>query len=70
MTQPADIQLNVQGMTCEGCVASVRRIVQRADPDAIVSIDLAKGALTAKTQASAAKLIEAINAGGYQAKAA
>ena len=70
MTGTAAITLNVKGMTCQGCVNSVTRIVKKADPDASVAIDLASGKLDATTKASAETLIAAINGAGYEARAA
>ncbi len=70
MTQATSITLDVKGMTCQGCVNSVTKLVKRVDPDAKVAVDLPTGRLEATTQASAAALIEAINAAGYQARAA
>ncbi|NDA47317.1 MAG: copper chaperone [Alphaproteobacteria bacterium] len=64
------IVLNVKGMTCQGCVRSVDKIVKRADPQAQVQIDLPTGRLEAATSASAQSLINAINAAGYQAQMA
>ena len=62
------IILNVKGMTCQGCVRSVDKIVKRADPQAQVQIDLPTGRLEADTSASAQSLISAINAAGFQAQ--
>jgi copper chaperone len=64
------VVLNVQGMTCGGCAASVEKIIRRADPAAIVRVDLASGRVEAETSAEAAMLAEAVSAAGYQAKAA
>lgn len=64
------IVLKVTGMTCQGCVRSVDKLVKRADPQAQVNIDLPTGRLEASTQASAQTLINAINATGYQAQMA
>jgi copper chaperone len=62
------IVLKVTGMTCQGCVRSVDKIVKRADPQAQVQIDLPTGRLEAATSASAQSLISAINAAGFQAQ--
>ncbi len=70
MTQASNVKLTVKGMTCQGCVNSVTRIVKRADPEAAVAIDLPTGKLDATTTASAGTLIAAINAAGYEARAA
>ena len=70
MSEARPIVLNVTGMTCQGCVNSVTRIVKRADPAAEVAIDLPSGRLEATTGASAQALVEAISAAGYGAQAA
>ena len=70
MSGQADVKLTIKGMTCQGCVNSVTRVVKRADPQAQVAIDLASGKLEAKTQASAAALAEAITKAGYEARPA
>ena len=64
------VVLKVTGMTCQGCVRSVDKLVKRADPQAQVQIDLPTGRLEASTEASAQTLINAINAAGYQAQMA
>ena len=53
MSEAKPVVLNVTGMTCQGCVNSVTRIVKRADPAAEVAIDLPTGRLEATTAASA-----------------
>ena len=70
MENAATVKLSVKGMTCQGCVNSVTRVVKRADPSATVSVDLASGRVDAATRAPAQTLIDAINAAGYQAQAA
>ena len=70
MSQPSLVQLAVKGMTCQGCVNSVTKIVRRMDPNADVTIDLASGRLEAKTIASAGVLAEAISKAGYEARPA
>jgi copper chaperone len=64
------IALTVKGMTCQGCVNSVTRIVKRNDPDAQVMIDLASGRLEAETSADAQTLSQAISAAGYETRPA
>jgi len=68
MSEGKHIVLNVTGMTCQGCVNSVTRIVKRADPAAEVAIDLPTGRLEATTAASAQTLAQAITAAGYGAQ--
>jgi copper chaperone len=70
MEKPGLIKLVVTGMTCQGCVNAVTRVVKRTDPDARVSIDLTSGQLEAETVASQAGLLEAIQHAGYGAKPA
>ncbi len=70
MSEASPIVLTVTGMTCQGCVNSVARIVKRADPAADVAIDLATGRLEATTGASAQALVKAIAAAGYGAQVA
>ncbi len=70
MSEAKSIVLNVTGMTCQGCVNSVTRIVRRLDPAAEVVIDLPSGRLEAKTGASSQALTDAICAAGYGAQAA
>jgi copper chaperone len=67
MSETKDIVLNVKGMTCQGCVNSVTRIIKKADPAADVRIDLGSGRVEARTSASAAVLAAAVSGGGYEA---
>lgn len=39
------ITLEIEGMTCMGCVQSVERALKKADPTATVKIDLESGRL-------------------------
>ena len=66
----AKVVLMVKGMTCQGCVNSVTRIVKRNDPAADVAIDLASGRLEAQTTAEPQALAQAISAAGYETRAA
>ena len=68
MSEPKHIILAVQGMTCEGCVRAVERVVKRVDPSADVRIDLAGGRVELTTTSPAAQIGAAIDAAGYQAK--
>jgi copper chaperone len=64
------IVLQVTGMTCQGCVNSVERIVKKSDPAAKVSIDLKSGRVEADTSAAPETLAKAISAAGYEARVA
>jgi copper chaperone len=62
------IELTVGGMTCEGCVRSVTRAVQRAAPDARVAVDLAGGKVSIDTDRRREDFVAAIEAAGYEVK--
>jgi copper chaperone len=68
MADKRDVHLEVKGMTCQGCVNAVTRIVQRKDPSAQVKIDLAAGRLDGVSEVDADTLAKAISAGGYEAR--
>jgi copper chaperone len=70
MTEQNTIVLDVKGMTCQGCVNAVTSILKRKDPDALVSVDMGGGLVTAETCAQAIELAEALTAGGYETKVA
>jgi copper chaperone len=63
------IELKVEGMTCDGCVRSVTRAVQKADPAARVDVDLAKGLVRIETSAPRDSFTDAIEAAGYDVAA-
>jgi copper chaperone len=68
MSQAGQIRLQVKGMTCQGCVNSVTRIVKRTDPSAEVAIDLVSGRLEATSAVAPQALADAISAAGYAAQ--
>lgn len=64
------ITLNIDGMTCNGCVASVTKILQGVDGVASAEVSLAdKRAEVAfdATKTSVEALIAAVEDGGYDA---
>jgi copper chaperone len=61
------IKLNVTGMTCDGCVKSIERIIKAQDPQAAVTIDRASGRVEATTRTTPADLVAAIEAAGFGA---
>jgi copper chaperone len=69
MSEAKAIVVDVKGMTCQGCVNAVTKIVKRADPQAEVKIDLASGRADVTTSAAPEAIAKAINAGGYEAVA-
>ena len=66
---PSDLLMQVEGMTCDGCAAAVRRAIQRLDPDARVAVDLDHGRVAVTTTAQALSIAEALNEAGYTASA-
>jgi copper chaperone len=64
------VSLDVKGMTCGGCAATVEKLIKREDAGAQVKVDLATGKVTAQTSAPAELLVAAISAAGFEAKAA
>jgi copper chaperone len=64
------VTLDVKGMTCGGCAATVEKLIKREDQAAKVVVDLPTGKVTADTSAPVDKLIAAISAAGFEAKAA
>jgi copper chaperone len=69
MSERHELLMQVDGMTCEGCVAAVTRIVRRVDPQADVAVDLAHGRARILTTAEALEIASALDKGGYEAKA-
>jgi len=64
---PEKIVLNVEGMTCGGCVEAVKRVIRKADPTAEVEIDLSSGRVEAVTVVAAQDLAQAVSKSGYAA---
>ncbi|WP_250451755.1 cation transporter [Caballeronia sp. ATUFL_M2_KS44] len=58
-------EFNVQGMSCQHCVAAVTRSIQEIDPKAQVRVDLEKGKVAVESTQSEAALKEAIDEAGY-----
>jgi copper chaperone len=64
-----DLLMQVEGMTCQGCVNAVTRAVQRLDPSATVDVDLDHGRVHITTNAQSLEVAQALNAAGYEARA-
>ena len=61
------LELNVEGMTCDHCVRTVREAVRSVAPQATVAIDLARGAVRVDGDAlPVARVIAAIEEEGYK----
>lgn len=69
MSEQKSIVLDVKGMTCQGCVNAVTRIIKKSDPQADVKIDLQSGRVEAQSALAADTLAKAISAAGYEAQA-
>ncbi|MBQ0823766.1 heavy-metal-associated domain-containing protein [Microvirga terrae] len=64
-----DLLMQVDGMTCQGCVNSVTRAIQRLDPGARVDVDLEHGRVHVTTTAQSVEVARALDAAGYEARA-
>ena len=59
------LKLKVAGMTCGGCVNSVKSAVAAAAPGATVSVDLKSGEVAIDTAAPRQAIVTAIEDAGY-----
>jgi copper chaperone len=62
-------ELEVEGMTCGGCVRSVTKAVQSVDGNARVEVDLASKKVRVETQAGLDAVKAAISEAGYEVTA-
>jgi copper chaperone len=62
-----DLLMQVDGMTCQGCVTSVTKAIQRLDAGAKVDVDLEHGRVHVVTTAQALEVAQALDAAGYEA---
>ena len=63
------ITIGIRGMTCEGCVASVKRVLQEIDGVEKADVSLEPGQATVKYvpgRVNAARLRSAIEDAGYE----
>jgi len=65
-----DISLTVTGMTCTGCVNSVKNLLQAVPGVRAVTVDLASGHVSVVGAAERSALVAAIKAGGFDVAAA
>jgi copper chaperone len=61
-----ELLMQVDGMTCEGCVNAVTKTVKRLDPDAEVDVDLAHGRARIVTTAQSLEVSDALTKAGYE----
>jgi len=59
------IQFNVEGMSCQHCVAAVTRAIHERDASAQVQIDLQAGRVSVESNQPADVLKAAIDDAGY-----
>lgn len=64
-----DLLMQVDGMTCQGCVNAVTRTIQRLDPAATVEVDLEHGRVHVMTKAQSVDVAQALTRAGYEATA-
>ncbi|HEY8564781.1 MAG TPA: heavy-metal-associated domain-containing protein [Beijerinckiaceae bacterium] len=69
MADRAEFLMQVEGMTCQGCVDAVTRVIKRLDPGAEVSVDLAHGRVSVTTEAQSLDVAMALTKAGYDAHA-
>jgi copper chaperone len=55
----------IGGMTCGGCVSAVIRAIQRLDPKAGVSVDLAAGRVSVDGMVAKEAVQRAVEAAGF-----
>lgn len=62
--------LNVEGMSCQGCVRSVTNALTQLDPTAKVEVTLATGVVAVETAKTRDELAAAIEAAGFDVRPA
>lgn len=62
------VVLNVEGMSCEGCVRSVTNALTKLDPAATVSVSLKDGTVAVTSERDRQQLAAAIEAAGFDVK--
>jgi|NGEPerStandDraft_6_1074524.scaffolds.fasta_scaffold01510_5 copper chaperone len=60
-----NIELQVTGMTCEGCANSVRRAITREFPNVSVHVELATGRVRVDGEIDSARAILSIKNAGF-----
>jgi len=64
------IYLQIDGMTCQGCASSVRKVLESVPLVSAVSIDLGAGraAIEADATVDRSRIVSAIEDAGYEAR--
>ncbi|GLK76967.1 hypothetical protein GCM10008171_22210 [Methylopila jiangsuensis] len=66
----ATIVLDVNGMTCDGCVKAVQKAIAAKDPNAVVVVNRIVGRVAVDGKLTLDEAAEAIRGAGYEAQAA
>ena len=62
------VTLAIEGMTCEHCVAAVRKALTGVDGvDEVTEVDLQSGSATVTGSSPVQDLVDAVKSAGYQA---
>jgi copper chaperone len=64
-----ELLMQVDGMTCQGCIEAVTKVIHRLDPNAAVDVDLAHGRIKVTTLAQSLDVAAALTRAGYEARA-
>jgi len=59
------VEIKVTGMTCNGCVNSVKRAINRVYPNASVEVELSTGLVRIGGEVELARAAESIIKAGY-----
>ena len=62
------VVLNVEGMSCQGCVRSVTNALTKLDPDASVDVSLPDGMVKVASSRDRAAIAGAIEAAGFDVR--
>jgi copper chaperone len=62
------IELKIDGMTCDGCQASVTRILKAQTDVTAATVELSTGRAVVEGNADPQQLIHAVEAAGYDAQ--
>ena len=57
--------LHVPDMTCQHCVATITKLIQQADPQAQIQIDLSQHKVAVDGMLNSARLISLLEDAGY-----
>jgi copper chaperone len=64
------IELKIDGMTCNGCQAGVTKILKAQKDVTAATVDLASGRAVIEGNVDPQQLIQAVEAAGYEAQLA